>query len=143
MSDTKNKMTNFTAERIASFAFGPSAQCIRHKDPLHRDRRFAIYFTDDPPEDKAKDGFKAAVYVAGHGDCWESAFKMANENPMAQAKAKQITEKRKELQEKMVAADQAKFDEVKDNLKKDLKAKPRHQAKSIPMYKAIKHKRGK
>lgn len=117
----KNKMSNFMAERIAAFAFGPSAQCIRHKDPKHRDRRFAIYFTDDPPEDKAKEGFKQAVYVAGHGDSWESAFKMANENPLAQAKSKKVTEMRKELQTRMVEEDQKKFEEVKKEIIKDSK----------------------
>ncbi len=102
-----SKMTLAMAERIAAMAFGPSAQCVRHKDPKNKNRRFAIYFSDKA---QGKDGEKGllSVYLAGSGQDWESALKMSNDNPFAQAKSAQIREKRAELNKRMAEEDKKK-----------------------------------
>lgn len=93
------KITLKMAEKLAAFAFGPSGQVKRHEEPRNRHKRFAIYFT-------SLNGDKS-VYVAGWGDCWEAAFRCANDNPFAKQKAEEIKTKRKEMQE-LVAAEEAK-----------------------------------
>jgi hypothetical protein len=114
-----SKMTIKMAEKIAAAAFGPSAQCKRHNDPRNKDKRFAIYYTDAAQGEAGEKGF-LSVYPAGYGRDWESALKMANDNPAAQAKSKQIAEKRKELQRRM-AEQEAASPVVKKKSKKGAK----------------------
>jgi hypothetical protein len=116
-----------TAEKLAKFAFGPSAQVKRHSDPKNRNRRYAIYFSASAEHAGGpKDHF--AVYLAGAGDSWESAMRAANDNPFAKEKAEHIKGLRNEFQLRSAELDQQQYAEVmkkvvKPNTKKKGKKK--------------------